>query len=963
MNCDPRGAIWRRWDLHFHTPASYDYQNKGVTPARLVERLIETRVEVVAVTDHHLLDIDLIHEMQTRGTGHLTVLPGIELRSQLGGRESVHYIGIFSEDTDLEDLWTKLQSLGITPADVKKKTDEKVFVPFEEGCEAIRELGGIVTVHAGSKSHSIEKLSNAEVLKQAIKTEYVKRYLHAYEVGKVGDCTGYTETVFPAIQTELPLLLCSDNHNIENYTVKTPMWIKADPGFLGLLQLLNEPTSRIFLGDTPPGLLRADQQPTKYISSVGFERTAEATAENVWFSGTIALNHGLVAIIGKKGSGKSALADVLALLGNARVPTRFSFLNKDRFLSPKAKLGKMFSAELSWHSTHTAKCRLDDQVDATSPQCVKYIPQDYLEDICTELKESTETRFYDELMGVIFSHVEAADHLECESLPELIRYLTVEREDLIQQIEGDVAGLNAEIAAIEEQMEEQYRKSLQGQLDKRVVEFKAHEATKPAAVKEPKQDPEAVEAAKIIKKKIKGLRLAANQLDESLEKMRKQLQNAALRVAAADKLLGRIEKLERYVETFFSESEDNAEAMDLDLEDLVALSIDRQPIDDARSKAIERKTAAARALATEAEDSPASRRAEVSKALKDARLQLDAPNQKYQKYVEQLAGWKKTHDEIQGSLDVAGSVKGLEARLAGLAKLPETLDEKKRKREDLVKEIFEKKRDLLSKYRSLYSPVQAFIDKHPVLQNQEQLQFHAAMVVDGLVDGLLGMIHQGRKGSFQGEREGREKLEDLIAESDFGSEEGALGFLSNIMDYLDHDHQTDEKLSVRIKDQLLQNRTPMDVYNFLFRLAYLKPRFELRWQGKPLDQLSPGERGNLLLVFYLLIDKRDMPLIVDQPEENLDNQTIATMLVPAIKHAKERRQVIIVTHNPNLAVVCDADQIIHSALDKTAGNRATYTSGALENPRITQLIVDVLEGTKPAFDLRDSKYQILERET
>jgi len=59
--------------------------------------------------------------------------------------------------------------------------------------------------------------------------------------------------------------------------------------------------------------------------------------------------------------------------------------------------------------------------------------------------------------------------------------------------------------------------------------------------------------------------------------------------------------------------------------------------------------------------------------------------------------------------------------------------------------------------------------------------------------------------------------------------------------------------------------------------------------------------------------------------------------------------------------VCDADQIIHARLDKTDGNRVVYTSGSIENPEITQLIVDILEGTKPAFDLRDAKYEILER--
>ena len=126
-----------------------------------------------------------------------------------------------------------------------------------------------------------------------------------------------------------------------------------------------------------------------------------------------------------------------------------------------------------------------------------------------------------------------------------------------------------------------------------------------------------------------------------------------------------------------------------------------------------------------------------------------------------------------------------------------------------------------------------------------------------------------------------------------------------------------------------------------------------------LDQLSPGERGTLLLVFYLLIDKSDIPLIIDQPEENLDNQTVYDILVPCIKEVKTRRQIIIVTHNPNLAVVCDADQVIYASIDKKDGNCVTYESGGIENPVINKHVVDVLEGTMPAFEDRDRKYDIV----
>ena len=122
--------------------------------------------------------------------------------------------------------------------------------------------------------------------------------------------------------------------------------------------------------------------------------------------------------------------------------------------------------------------------------------------------------------------------------------------------------------------------------------------------------------------------------------------------------------------------------------------------------------------------------------------------------------------------------------------------------------------------------------------------------------------------------------------------------------------------------------------------------------------LSPGERGTLLLVFYLLIDRGDIPLVMDQPEGNLDNHTVAKVLVDCIKEARKRRQVFIVTHNPNLAIVCDADQIIYASMDKANGNAITYTSGSLENPNLSQRVTDVLEGTRWAFRVRDKKYEV-----
>mgnify|MGYP006297162981 CR=1 FL=1 len=127
--------------------------------------------------------------------------------------------------------------------------------------------------------------------------------------------------------------------------------------------------------------------------------------------------------------------------------------------------------------------------------------------------------------------------------------------------------------------------------------------------------------------------------------------------------------------------------------------------------------------------------------------------------------------------------------------------------------------------------------------------------------------------------------------------------------------------------------------------------------GKNLSELSPGERGTVLLIFYLIISRNTIPLVIDQPEENLDNETVYNVLVPCIREARSKRQIVIVTHNPNLAVVCDADQVIHCEMEKIdQKNKITYSCGAIENPKINKALINILEGTRPAFNNRGNKY-------
>lgn len=161
-----------------------------------------------------------------------------------------------------------------------------------------------------------------------------------------------------------------------------------------------------------------------------------------------------------------------------------------------------------------------------------------------------------------------------------------------------------------------------------------------------------------------------------------------------------------------------------------------------------------------------------------------------------------------------------------------------------------------------------------------------------------------------------------------------------------------------------------------------KDRFELdytvTYRGDELLSMSPGKKGTVLLILFLQISSAEYPILIDQPEDNLDNRTIYELLCQMIKDKKKERQIIIVSHNANLVVSTDAENIIVANQDgqekaKTPGMlRFTYVNGALEftfskNAAIQNILLqqgirehvcDILEGGNEAFKQRERKYSI-----
>ena len=153
----------------------------------------------------------------------------------------------------------------------------------------------------------------------------------------------------------------------------------------------------------------------------------------------------------------------------------------------------------------------------------------------------------------------------------------------------------------------------------------------------------------------------------------------------------------------------------------------------------------------------------------------------------------------------------------------------------------------------------------------------------------------------------------------------------------------------------LNSRGKNNLIIFLFTRwsEFLGVKAVVKLKGIPTEKLSVGQRGTLLLKIYLATATVKQIFIVDQPEDNLDNQFIMNELVPLIRQIKKSRQVILSTHNANLVVNADAEQIIVARLDS---DKKDYPSGSIENKFINGSIKEILEGGEEAFRSRENKY-------
>lgn len=1010
----PEGSVWRLWDFHCHTPASYHWKGnklRGLAGtdrqnliAQTVSAMAKAAPDVFVTMDYWTFDGYLaIAEYEKEHPGALAgkvIFPGIELRveSSLKQRLNVHLV--LDPEVSPQTLKDVLAILKINLKGGDRSLSDECMVQYSRELGPDRLMKGNINGNlvATDEEYALEvgwktAMVTQESLREALKmmddrglllmpwdtygglseidwvAHYaeVRRFRTAADIfeckdeGNRGAFHGvknalnekYFDNFWNSLDKKARLCVRgTDAHGFADYglfpsNMKT--WIKTEPTFQGLRHAIKEPVSRSYIGDVPPKKAFVDANGRLFMERLQISTKAGVKTDEKWFSGTdLKLNPDLVAIIGNKGSGKSGLAEVLALAGNSKAHEFFTFLVDTRFKSGSGYRAGAFEAKLTWRNGDINQSTLDQQAKADQPERVKYISQTYFEELCNDHITGKSDRFSTEIRKVLFSHLDQADRGSHQNLDE---YLAAMEQPAQERIEGHrhaLRKINAQLAELERQSGATHENELKEKLASKKLELGDLQTKRPAEVPKP-TDVDAAAAPTAQSQRLAAIAQDLTQIEAATTAADAARRALIERRTTLSSVGQRLSAFEQQAAKLNEELLAELQKVNVTFHHVLQLETQQVIIKDVLS-ATETELGK---LATEQLDRVAKQETLVTERTQ-LQEQLDQPNRLYQEYTIQLNAWNKAVKTLIGTADEAESMTFYEARLAELAQLPGRCKVLEDEQDKLVKAIHAELIAIAESRRPLFAVVEELVEGVPGVATELKVEFQSGLFFDRqtFVERFFALVKQNT-GGFRGDDVGPAKLVALLRGINFNDAESLAKGLRDIRATITAGA---EQPGAALLPILRTKITAEQLYEQLFDLRQVEAKFSLSLAGTTIQQMSPGQRGALLLIFYLLVDTDPTPLILDQPEENLDNQTVYSMLVPIIQRAKERRQIVMVTHNANLAVCCDAEQIIHAEFDRSDQFSLAYASGAIESTELNRSVLDVLEGTTPAFDNRRDKY-------
>lgn len=198
----------------------------------------------------------------------------------------------------------------------------------------------------------------------------------------------------------------------------------------------------------------------------------------------------------------------------------------------------------------------------------------------------------------------------------------------------------------------------------------------------------------------------------------------------------------------------------------------------------------------------------------------------------------------------------------------------------------------------------------------------------------------------------------------------AVGSFEEIIGYEDNNFKLDHGSFIEtLKNILLYEnndvfKSEKNLSSFLSELSdlnYIISDYNILYEDLDFEKMSEGKKALVLLLIKLELGQEDCPILIDQPEDDLDNRSIIEDVIGYFKEEKLKRQVFIVTHNANIVIACDSENVIianeHDAKNPNPDTiKYYYSNGGLEETKIRSKVCEILEGGEDAFKARESRY-------
>lgn len=889
------GARWWRCDLHLHTAASHDFQEQDVTPEQWVDAAIAAGLDVVAVTDHD--QAGFVTSARAAAGDRLTVLAGVELTSS----EGVHLLVLLGDDADEDSIRSLLGACGVPAADWgtgPARAAEPLLRCMEIAASAPHN-GLCITAHADSEVTD-RNPSTASLLRAGLDSRTLRRVIaspHLAAVEVWGSDTA-EHLQLRGLKPEpgarrapgLALLRFSDAHALDEIGRRST-WIKMTrPTHEGLRLAFCDGDHSVRAFDAGDD---ANDAPGWVIESL---QIAKAKLVGRSTPLEIVFNPWLTTLIGGRGSGKTSVLNLLRVALDKRDAAGETAAELDSFL----RVGGRDRDGALTDDTAVAVIYRKDGVRfrATWTTGSEAAGLEQERDGDWILAEgSVSARLPTQMLGQGEIHETARQPRALLGIVD--RSTAVARTEWQHEFDAEAArylALRAQIRQVETTLGRE--SDTRGELDdvRRSLEVFAADEHRDALATYQRRYTQQRAVERFVEQGrdvVAGLRDTASGISDP------HLDPASFSGDSPEdgELVGLATRMAQGARAALVTTMEAATEAEAAVDEFIA-----RADASAWSRAARAAEEAHRALVSDLNAAG-----------------IDDP-QRYGELVQRQQALEQRLEEFAAQRSQADTLKAQAA--AALERVGALRIELSERRERFLSELLRENPLVRIEVKRLDDVGEVRSELRDVLG----IEFS----FDADIDRLASILSDGENSPENRVRRVKERVRAIA------SGDGAV-------------EVADNRFRTRLEGLNAETLDRLDAWYPEDRLIPSYSRGDGRFEA--LSRGSAGQRNAAILAF--LLSHGTEPIVIDQPESDLDNRLITDLVVAQLLQIKPRRQVILVTHNPNVVVNADAELV--AALELPAGEVRVNAAGGLQEQAVRAVVCEIMEGGQEAFEARYSR--------